>query len=335
MKKLSALFIINFIFMFSAVAETCRFDFDRWNTILNQIQDRAVAEQIDDKIINNTIQDAAFIPKIVWRDKNQPEFKISLEKYVSRMVSPVRIAQGKKMITKYPTLLNKVYKKYNVPPHVIVAFWGMESNYGNYKSHYQLSDAFLTLIYEGRREKFFTEQLIALMKIADKNKLNIDEIYGSWAGAMGHFQFIPTTLIQYGTDGNMDGRIDIINNISDAMFSAGNYLSKMGWNPNEKIIRKVVLPENFDLNLCDGKTKKPLDQWAQMGINGVPNYETIAGLVCDQNPECENTNDVNITSETCAPKYAYLAYPNFYLIKRWNNSNSYAIAIALLAEKLK
>ncbi|NMA32766.1 MAG: hypothetical protein GX944_02440, partial [Alphaproteobacteria bacterium] len=98
---------------------------------------------------------------------------------------------------------------------------------------------------------------------------------------------------------------------------------------------KVVLPENFDLNLCDGKTKKPLDQWAQMGINGVPNYETIAGLVCDQNPECENTNDVNITSETCAPKYAYLAYPNFYLIKRWNNSNSYAIAIALLAEKLK
>ena len=310
----------------SAFAETGKFDFDRWNTILNQIQNRAVLEKIDDQVINDTIQDAAFIPKIVWRDKNQSEFKLSMDGYVSRMVNKNRIANGKIMRKKYPTLLNRVYHKYDVQPHVILAFWGLESNYGQYKAHYQLSYAFFTLIYEGRRESFFTEQLIALMKIADKNKLDIEDIHGSWAGAMGHFQFIPTTLTSYGVDGNGDRRIDIIHSVGDAMFSAGNYLHKLGWNPNEKIVRRVTLPENFDIGLCDSKTKLPLSDWDEMGVIGVPNASMAAGLICDMAISGEDDYSTNRT--------AYLAYPNFYRIKRWNNSNYYALAIAQLSEEI-
>ncbi len=313
----------SFILHPSSFAETGSFDYDRWNTILNNIQNRAVAEKIDDGVINSTIQDAAFIPKIVWRDKNQSEFKLTKDDYLARMVNENRIAQGLAMRKQYPTLLKKIHHKYGVQPHVILAFWGMESNYGDYKAHYKLSDAFLTLIYEGRREQFFADQLIALMKIADKNQLSIDDVYGSWAGAMGHFQFIPTTLMQYGADGNGDGHIDIIHSVSDAMFSAGNYLNKLGWNPNEKIVRTVALPENFDLKLCDGKTKMSLTQWNALGIADAPNSDMIAGLVCD-------TDQTLVGIRT-----AYLTYPNFYRIKRWNNSNSYAIAIGLLAEKLK
>ncbi len=327
MKKIFILFIVSLIYISSAVAETGQFDFDRWNNILNQIQDRAVAENIDDQVINDTIQDAAFIPKIVWRDQNQPHFKMSMQEYTESRVSEERIAKGLSKAKNYKTLLRKTSKKYGIPAEVLLAFWGMESNYGNFKGKHKISDSFLTLIYEGRRQKFFTEQLIDLMKIASKNKLKMNEIRGSYDGGMGHFQFMPSTLASYGADGNKDGKIDIIHSIGDAMASAGNYLHKMGWNPEEKIILEVTLPENFDTNLCDGKIKKPLYQWSELGVLYAPDSNIIAGLLCDP---------LDIPSEADAVAHkAYLTYPNFYVIKRWNNSNSYAMAVALLSEKLK
>lgn len=323
MKKFIALL---FILPGLAFANAGEFDESRWNGILNQIQSTAIEMNISPHTINSVIQPSVFIPEIVSHDKNQSEFKLTLDDYLSRTVNATRIKNGKIIAKKYPTLLKKVYKKYGVQPSVILAFWGMESNYGEFKSRYKLSDAFLTLIYDGRRETFFTKQLISLMKIADKNNLEISEIGGSWAGAMGHFQFIPTTLEMYGTDGNGDGRIDIIGSVGDGMFSAGNYLSKLGWDAHEKIVRRVRLPADFDRDLLDGVTKKSVFEWAQMGIvnpdgTALPNAVKIAGLVADLNLE--------------NPEFAYLTYPNFYRIRRWNSSNFYAIAVATLADKLK
>lgn len=311
---------------YRAHADTGEFDIDRWYTILNDIQNRAVEMKISNHTINEVIQPSAFIPAIVKHDKNQAEFKLTLDQYLTRMINQTRIDNGLKKKKEYPTLLSRVDQKFGVPQHVILAFWGLESNYGQYKAKHKLSDAFLTLIYDGRRETFFTNQLFALMRIADKNALEIGDMYGSWAGAMGHFQFIPTTLEQYAMDGNGDGHVDIINSVGDAMFSAGNYLSKLGWNKNEKIIRAVKLPADFDKSLLDGKTKKTVIEWAAMGLtnpNGsaLPKSEMIAGLVGDANTD-------GVTQ-------AFLAYPNFYRIKKWNNSNWYALAVALLAENFK
>lgn len=349
MKKIPLFFIVFSLSIFSARADEGSFDMDRWNTILNTIQNRAIEMNISSYTINEVIQPSVFIPSIVSSDKNQNEFKLTMDQYLKNIVNQKRIDTGKIMRRKYPTLLSRVDKKYGVPPHVILAFWGIESNYGDYKSKYKLSDAFLTLIYNGRRETFFTNQLFALMKAADKDKVEVSQIYGSWAGAMGHFQFIPTTLEQYGVDGNGDGKIDIIHNVSDAMFSAGNYLSKMGWNRHEKIIREVKLPDGFDITLLDGKTKKPLTEWATMGITNmdgtpIPKMNIVAGIIADTSVSAVQPVDQNIVDKTNpvqmdipTPEIArtFLTYPNFYIIKRWNNSNWYALAVALLAEEFK
>ena len=328
-----------------ARAEDGAFDMGRWESIMDNIRTRAISENISNEVIDDTLSTPSFLPSVVKSDKNQSEFKLSLEQYLSRTVNQKRVQDGKKMRAKYPTMLSRVENAYGVPPHVILAFWGMESNYGVVKARHQLVNAFLSLIYDGRREKFFTNQLIALMKIADKNKLDIHNIRGSWAGAMGHFQFIPTTLAQYGIDGNGDMCIDIINSIGDAMFSAGNYLHKLGWNPNERIARRVILPADFDTSLLRGDVKKPLADWAAMGVvnadgSPIPTNDIVAGLVADvvAIETARAVADDMSPDADVAPMpviTAYLTYPNFYRIKKWNNSNWYAIAIAELSDKLK
>lgn len=344
-RRILGLILAVFFIPICANAERGAFDVERWYNMIDSVKQTATQQGVSEDVINQTVRGIAFIPSIVKSDKNQSEFKLSMQDYLNRTVSSSRISQGQIMRKKYPTMLSRVDAKYGVPPHVILAFWGLESNYGAVKSKHKLTDAFFTLMYDGRRETFFTNQLLSLMKIADKNRLDINDIRGSWAGAMGHFQFIPTTLAQYGADGNADGRIDIINNISDAMYSAGNYLNRLGWDKNEKIVRRVVLPADFDISLLDGKTKKPLSQWAQMGVlnpdgNAIPQTDMIAGLVADvaEIESIRNSASDTIASDTdVAPMpviTAYLTYPNFYRIKRWNNSNWYAIAIANLADNL-
>lgn len=348
-----------------AVPERGAFDLERWNSVLDGIKNRALSEQVSASVIDDAIRNAAIVPSILKSDATQSEFTLTMDEYLSRLVNDKRVVTGQKMRKKYPTLLSRVNAKYGVPPHVILAFWGLESNYGETKARHNLTDAFFTLIYDGRRETFFTNQLIALMKIADQNKLDINYINGSWAGAMGHFQFIPTTLAQYGVDGNGDKRVDIINNISDAMFSAGNYLNRLGWNKSERIVRRVILPGDFDLSMLDGNTKLTLPQWAALGVmnpdgSRIPQNEMLAGLVADVKSiekqradiaaaasaaiAAESSNNINGVTPNVAMDTdvaplpvinAYLTYPNFYRIKQWNNSNWYAIAIAELADKLK
>ena len=330
---------------FSAHATRGEFNVERWYEMLDSVRARAATENISPSTIDDTLRAPAFIPSIIKSDKNQAEFKLTLDGYLSRTVNPTRIANGQKMRMTYPTLLSRVDAQFGVPPHILLAFWGMESNYGVVKSRHKLTDAFFTLMYDGRRETFFTNQLIALMKIADKNKLQINDIRGSWAGAMGHFQFIPTTLAQYGADGNGDGRIDIINNISDAMFSAGNYLNRLGWDKNQRIVRRVILPADFDLSLLDGKTKLTLPQWASMGVTNpdgsmIPQNDMMAGLVADiaTVTAARDASNASVAMDADVVPMpvitAYLTYPNFYRIKKWNNSNWYAIAIATLADEL-
>jgi len=336
------------VFLSPALANRGAFDFERWDSMLNDIRTKAISQNISKPVIDEALKNPVFIPGIVKSDKNQSEFTLTLEQYLDRTVSNDRVTQGRKKKAEYPTLLHRIEQKYDIPSNVILAFWGMESNYGKVKSKHKLTNAFFTLIYEGRRAEFFTKQLLALMKIADKNKLGINNIHGSWAGAMGHFQFIPTTLAQYGVDGNNDKSIDVINSVGDAMHSAANYLKKLGWNSHEKIVRKVVIPADFDRTMLNGDAKKTVSEWAQMGItnpdgSALLSSDMVAGLVADtkeiakrdlyQPYKTDDNPDVDIAPAPVIT--AYLTYPNFYRIKKWNNSSWYAIAIAELSEKLK
>lgn len=331
-------------------ADRGAFDLERWDNVIEGVRLKAAEQKISQSVIDDTLKSASVIPRILKSDKNQSEFTLTLDEYLNRTVSAERVKIGRQKSREYPTLLSRVENKYGVPKNVILAFWGMESNYGATKSRYQLTNAFLTLIYDGRREEFFTKQLIALMKIADKNKLHVNSIHGSWAGAMGHFQFIPTTLTQYGADGNNDGRIDIINSVGDAMMSAGNYLNKLGWNKNEPIIKPVILPADFDRTVLNGDVKKSFTEWSNMGVtnkDGTPlkQSEFVVGLIADTKeiaqrdlyqPQRDDESQMLDTDVAPAPVIkAYLTYPNFYRIKRWNNSSWYAIAIGELSGKLK
>ena len=330
----------------NAFADRGAFDLERWENILSDIRTKATEQNISQSVIDDTTKNPLFIPSIVKSDKNQSEFTLTLQQYLARTVSDSRVANGIKKKNEYPTLLGNVERKYGVPKNVILAFWGLESNYGQTKSKHQLTNAFITLIYEGRREEFFSKQLLSLMKTADKNHLKIKNIHGSWAGAMGHFQFIPTTLAQYGVDGNNDNKIDIINSISDAMHSAANYLNKLGWNKNERIVRKVIVPYDFDRKLLNGNVKKSLSEWADLGVKNIdgspiPLADMSAGLVADTKEiatqDLFDKSEEDLDTDVAPQKiiYAYLTYPNFYRIKKWNNSSWYALAIAELAEKLK
>lgn len=344
--KLSVFYGILFcctLFCNATFADRGSFDTERWNEMLSNIRTKATEQNISESVIDDTLKNPVFIPGIVKADRNQSEFKLTLEQYLDRTVTKDRINQGIKKRNEYPTLLGNVEKKFGVPRNVILAFWGLESNYGKTKSKYQLTNAFLTLIYDGRREEFFSKQLLSLMKTADKNKLQITNIHGSWAGAMGHFQFIPTTLSQYGMDGNGDNKIDIINSVGDAMYSAANYLNKLGWNKNEKIAQRVIVPADFDHDLLNGDTKKTLTQWAALGVTNadgslIENNDTMVGLVADTKNIIEQTQPEIESDTDIAPQpviKAYLTHPNFYRIKKWNNSSWYAIAIAELADSLK
>ena len=349
--KLPVIFGMFFVCTMNAsFANKGAFDLERWDNIMKTIRTKASEQKISQSVIDQTLKNPYFMPGIVKSDKNQSEFTLTLDQYLNRTVSAERIKTGRKKAAEYPTLLGRVEAKYGVPRNVILAFWGMESNYGAVKSKHQLISAFMTLIYDGRREEFFTKQLLALMKIADKNNLTIDSIHGSWAGAMGHFQFIPTTLTQYGVDGNNDGRVDIINSISDAMMSAGNYLNKLGWNKNEPIIKTVILPADFDRTALNGDVKKSVNEWAKMGVtnkDGTPlkPSEKIVGIIADTKeiakrdlyqPQRIDESQYVDTDVAPAPVIkAYLTYPNFYRIKKWNNSSWYAIAIGELSGKLR
>ena len=348
--KFSVFYGILFCCVFSlnaANAERGAFDDERWDNMLSDIRTKATEQKISQSVIDETLKNPLFVPSIVKADKNQSEFKLTLEQYLNRTVTTDRINQGIKKRHEYPTLLGNTEKKFGVPKNVILAFWGLESNYGQIKSKHQLTNAFLTLIYDGRRADFFSKQLLSLMKTADKNKLSITSIHGSWAGAMGHFQFIPTTLAQYGMDGNKDNRIDIINSVGDAMYSAANYLNKLGWNKNEKIVKRVIVPSDFDYDLLNGDTKKTLSEWANLGVlntdgSQIGDGDIELGLIADtkaikeqksEEPTQEAESDTDVAPQPVIK--AYLTYPNFYRIKKWNNSSWYAIAIAELADKLK
>jgi len=311
--------------LLASAARAADKDVNRWHATLQQIQDRAVAENISHHVIDQVIQEATFMPGVIRSDRNQSEFRLTLNQYITRMVNADRVRMGRAAKKQHADLLRRVEARYGVQPHVILAFWGLESNYGTFKATHRMSDAFLTLIYDGRRQTFFTNQLFALMKHADKNNLSISYLRGSWAGAMGHFQFIPTTLAAYGVDGDGDGVVDVIGSLPDAMYSAGNFLRRLRWNKNERILRTVRLPAGFNMSLCDARTRKNLSRWQAMGVrnpdgSALPRADMSAGMVCD-------ARDKN--------RVGYLVYENFYRIKRWNNSNAYAIAVGLLAERLR
>ncbi len=240
------------------------------------------------------------------------------------MISDARVAQGRRLYKEHRELLARTSEKYGVPAQFIVALWGIETSYGNNTGGFGVVPALATLAYDGRRSKFFRSELMNALKIQDEGHISNKNMKGSWAGAMGQNQFMPSSFHAFAVDGNGDGKRDIWTSLPDVFASTANYLSKSGWDADEKWGRRVKLPAGFSKDMASLKVKRDLSYWKKSGVtllNGQP-IPVVDGM------------KASIVAPDGLSGPAYLAYDNYRVIMRWNKSTYFATSVGLLADRI-
>ena len=290
---------------------------------LDQVRKTATEQGVSKATIDKAFFELKPRPSAIESDSAQAEFNQNFWHYVNKRVSKVRLNNGRDSLKQNAALLSKASEKYGIPAYVIVAFLGLESNYGNYMGNESLVRSLATLAYDPRRSKFFTRELIAVLKLMDNNTIPFDAT-GSWAGAMGAVQFMPTNVIAYGVDANKDGKVDLWNEKADIYASAANFLNKLGWKKGEKWGREASIPKNFDYRLTGLNKEKTVNEWASLGVlkgNGssLPKSNFKASLIVPMGHK--------------GP--AFLVYRNFEAIMGWNRSILYALSVAHLSDRIK
>jgi len=294
--------------------------FDTW---LSELKGEAIAKGMNADIIGQALRGAQPIAQIIKYDRHQPEFSLTFWKYLSNAISDTRVKRGRELLVKHGPLLKRVAQKYGVQPRFLVAFWGLETNFGKYFGKLPIIGSLVTLAHDRRRAKFFRAQLLAALELMSKGDMPVD-VAGSWAGAMGNFQFIPTSYRDFAIDGDGDGKRDLWNNLPDAFSSAANYLSRSGWDINRTWGREVKLPKRFDLSLISHDIQKPLKEWQSLGVRRADGRDL---------PVVAIEGSLVIPAGYKGP--AFILYSNFDAIMTWNTSTFYAIAIGHLADRLK
>ena len=252
-----------------------------------------------------------------------PNFKLDFWGYVERVVSDTRIEQGRVHLETHRELLEDVESRYGIPPHVLVAAWGIESNFGRTQGSTPVISSLVTLAYDERRAAFFRAELLHALRIVDEGHIDLEDMNGSWAGAMGQLQFMPSTFVDYARDGDGDGRKDIWNNPADAVESAANFMASAGWQRGIIWGREVRLPSGFDTDLEGLETRKALAEWQSLGVR------TIAD---DNLPNVAIEGSIVLPADGTEP--AFMVYQNYRTIMRWNRSHLFAISVGHLADRI-
>ncbi|MGJ7506713.1 lytic murein transglycosylase [Variovorax sp. GT1P44] len=282
----------------------------------------ARAEGISDATLHGAFDNVQYLPRVIELDRAQPEFTRSVWDYLDSTVSPQRVALGQDKLLQVRAEADAAARRYGVPPSVVVAIWGMESNYGGNYGSTPTIDALATLGFEGRREDWARRELLAALRIIDKGDIDREHMVGSWAGAMGQTQFLPSNFLAYAVDADGDGRRDIWGSMADVTASTANFLSRSGWQADKPWGVEVRLPAGFDYGRADTSVRQPSAQWAADGVrtmDGRPLPEFADGTIL-------------LPAGYRGP--AFLVGPNFRAILRYNNSTSYALAVGLLSQRL-
>lgn len=247
----------------SAVAEE---QFDVWLTAL---KGDAIAAGVTEKTVQAVIDHVQLIPGVIKLDRSQPEFISPFLNYYYRRVDNDKILKGRTLLAEHDKLLTRLESQYGVPKTILLAFWGMETNYGSNKGNIDTLSALATLAYDGRRAAFFRKQLIDAMRMLDAGYVDLAGFQGSWAGAFGHMQFMPATFMLYAVDGDQDGRIDVASSMPDAFASAAKYLSQVGWRVGEPVMLEVQLPVEFAWQDARLTVRKAVEEWGSMGVRAM------------------------------------------------------------------
>ncbi|MCZ4281899.1 lytic murein transglycosylase [Kiloniella laminariae] len=294
--------------------------FEQW---LTEFKSEARTKGISDKTLEESFRGVQPIPQIIEYDRRQPEFTRTFWSYLDRAVDPTRIKKAQELEQKHRVLLDQISQKYGVQKRFLLAFWGLESNFGEHTGGFSVIAANATLAYDTRRSEFFRTQLLEALKIVQAGHISADRMTGSWAGAMGHLQFIPSTYTRYAVDENGDGRQDIWQSLPDVFGSAANYLGQIGWTDKYTWGREVQLPSDFNWDLAGLETNLPLAEWQIQGVRSI---------------DGTNLPDAMIEASLILPAGhkgpAFLVYSNYRKILNWNRSILYAIAVGHLSDRI-
>jgi len=296
-------------------------DFAAW---LDGVRADALARGIRPATVDRAFAGITLNDRVIELDRRQPEFTSTFWRYYNSAVSDTRVQTGRAMLARYRAMLDPVSRQTGVPPQVLVAFWGVETNYGQNTGGFNVIEALATLAFDARRGAFFREQLLTALDILDHGHISAEAMDGSWAGAMGQMQFMPTTFRDHAVDGSGDGRADIWTSLPDAFASAGTFLSHIGWRPGERWGDQVRLPAGYDYSRSDLDLWQPLSAWAALGITRADGGPLPA--------------DRGMSAALLLPAGyqgpAFLVYPNFRVIMRWNNATFYALAVGRLSDRV-
>ena len=318
MKKILYATVILLVFTGTAFAQSQ--SFDSW---LSGFKAKALARGISQGTINNAFANVSPIQRVIELDRKQPEGKMTFAQYKNRVISNDRIAQGRRLLLQYMPLLKQIEAKYGVAPQYVVALWGIETSYGNNTGGFDIVPALATLAWEGRRRSFFEDELMTALRILDEGHISQSRFKGSWAGAMGQNQFMPSSFMRLAVDYNGDGRKDIWTSLPDVFASSSNYLAKSGWKSGERWGREVKVPSSFTPSMFSKGVKKSVTEWGRLGVTSAWGHplpqETVMGYLVQPDGATGST---------------YLVYNNFDIIKKWNNSTYFATSVGLIADAI-
>ncbi|MBV6632543.1 MAG: lytic murein transglycosylase [Alphaproteobacteria bacterium] len=297
--------------------------YERWAA---DFRSRLLAKgEFSAEFLDEQLADLKLIQRAIELDRRQPERTLTHAEYLTRVVSQTRTNQGIDRFKRYREDLRAAEEKFGVPAEIVTALWGIETSYGAITGGFVVRDALATLAFEGRRRSFFEAELVNLLKIIEQEDRDYREMLGSWAGAMGQSQFMPSSFLAYAVDGDGDGKRDIWGTQRDVFASAANYLKQSGWREGERWGRAVSLPSGFDRSLVGSDTRRSINAWRDLGVTLRDGSELP--------PALENFT-ARLIQPDGAGGPAFLAYRNFDVILRWNRSNYFATAVGILSDRI-
>ncbi len=318
--KLSCVALAVSLVFQTQMAEASKKPFGEW---LQDLKAEALSKGISQPIVDEAFKNVKFKEKIITLDRKQPEVTQTFQQYMAKRLPKSLVDLGKKKLRENRAILEEVSQKYGVQPRFIVALWGVETRFGRYTGGFNVVEALTTLAYDNRRAAYFRKELLIALRILEDKHIKPGDMKGSWAGAMGQAQFMPSSFVNFAVDHDADGRRDIWTTKPDVFASAANYLAQSGWKGDQTWGREVTLPSGFDLSLISLKTKHPMQYWQDLGVrkadgSDLPSRQLIASLV---QPKGGNGQ-------------TFLIYNNYRTILKWNYSTYFAMSVGQLAHKL-
>lgn len=292
---------------------------------VEEFKAEAVAKGIPPAIAEDAFRGIEPNETVVKLDRKQPEDKISFTQYITGALNQRRIDKGRALLAEHRTLLKQISHQYKVPPNVIVALWGVETEYGANKGNFSLIQSLTTLAYEGRRADFFRAELMNALTMMQDERVMASSLTGSWAGAMGHCQFMPSSYLKYAVDWNKDGHRDIWNSTPDALASIANYIHSVGWDNSVGWGMKVSLPADFTDAEADLYSSQTIASWRNRGVT-LPGGKQLPG---------DGTTPAYVMYPGTPSEGAYLVYENYHVLLKWNRSRYFAHLVGMLSDRLK